>query len=134
LVVGLFIQANINDPVEAFIQIIIEFLVTLVFIWGMLLKDGGLYNFERFLTAILVCENFIYTLALPLAFWYIFAKGTDMMIYPIYIGVALILWSIVIIANLLSGMFNFDWKIGGIWSVGYFFITYLGSFMLLLMI
>lgn len=131
---GLFIQANISDPVEAFIQILIEIVITLLFIGAMLLKDGSTYNFERFLTAILVCENFVYTLALPLAFWFIFAKGSEFALYPVYFGSALIIWSVVIIAYLLQGLFDLEWKISTTLSILYFILTYFGSFGLLLMI
>lgn len=134
LLLGLFIQANVSDPVEAFIQIFIEIIITLIFISVILIKDEGWYNFERFLTAILVCENFIYILALPLAFWYIFAKGTDFAIYPIYMGGALIVWSMAIIAYLLKELFNYTWKASISVSVLYFFLTYFGSFALLLAI
>lgn len=134
LLLGLFIQSNISDPVEAFIQILIEVVITLLFMAALLLKDGSSYNFERFLTAILVCENSVYLLGLPILFWYIFAKGSDFANYPIYIGMVLIVWSIVVIAYLLKGLFDFDWKISGSLSVLYFILTYFGSFGLLLMI
>jgi len=134
LLLGLFIQSNISDPVEAFIQILIEVVITLLFMAALLLRDGSSYNFERFLTAILVCENFVYILGLPILFWYIFAKGSDFANYPIYIGMILIVWSIVIITYLLKGLFDFDWKISGSLSVLYFILTYFGSFGLLLMV
>lgn len=134
MLLGLFIQANITDPVEAFIQIFVEILITLIFLGALILKDGSTYHFERFITAILVCENFVYILALPLAFWFIFAKGTAASVYPIYVGVLLILWSIAIIAYLFKGLFNFDKQISIILSVAYFLFTYFGSFVLLLMI
>ncbi|NOQ14372.1 MAG: hypothetical protein GQ583_07855 [Methyloprofundus sp.] len=134
LLLGLFIQANISDPVEAFIQILIEVVITLLFMAALLVKDGSSYNFERFLTAILVCENFVYMLGLPILFWYIFAKGSEFANYPIYMGMVLIVWSIVVIAYLLKGLFNFDWKMSGSLSVFYFILTYFGSFGLLLMI
>lgn len=134
LLMGLFIQANISDPIEAFLQILIEIVITVLFMAALLLKDGSTYNFERFLTAILVCENFVYMLALPLAFWFIFAKGTSAGYYPVYIGTILVLWSVVIIAYLLQGLFGFDWKMSASLSVLYFILTYFGSFGLLLMI
>ncbi len=134
LLLGLFIQGNISDPVEAFVQILIEIVITVLFMAALLLKDGSSYNFGRFLTAILVCENFIYILSLPLAFWFIFAKGGDYAAYPVYIGIILILWSIVIIAYLLRGLFDFEWSISAALSVLYFIFTYFGSFGLLLMV
>lgn len=134
LLLGLFIQANISDPIEAFLQILIEIVITILFMGALLLKDGSTYNFERFLTAILVCENFVYMLGLPLAFWFIFAKGTSAVNYPIYIGTILVLWSVVIIAYLLQGLFGFHWKTSAALSVLYFILTYFGSFGLLMMI
>jgi len=134
LLLGLFIQGNISDPVEAFIQIFIEVAITLLFMAGLLIKDGSTYNFERFLTAILVCENFVYTLGLPILFWFIFAKGGEFASYPIYVGAILMIWSIIIIAYLLKGLFDLDWKMGAALSVLYFFLTYFGSFALLMMV
>ncbi len=133
LVLGLFIQANISDPIEAFIQIFIEVIITIIYMGGLLLNDGSTYNFQRFLTGILVCENFVYTLGLPVLFWYIFAKGSDYANYPIYFGTALIIWSIAIIAHLLKGLFSLDWKISTSLSVLYFILTYFGSFGILLL-
>ncbi len=134
LLLGLFIQGNISDPVEAFVQILIEVVITLLFITALLVKEGSAYNFERFLTAILVCENFVYALGLPILFWYILAKGSTMAHYPIYTGMALMVWSVVIIAFLLKGLFDFNWKTSTALSVLYFILTYFGSFGLLLMI
>ena len=134
LLLGLFIQANISDPVEAFIQILIEIIITVLFMGALLLKDDSTYNFERFLTAILVCENFVYALGLPILFWYILAKGSELANYPIYFGMALIIWSVVVIAFLLKGLFDFNWRTSGSLSVLYFILTYFGSFGLLLMI
>lgn len=134
LLLGLFIQANISDPAEAFIQIFIEVFITLIFMGVLLIKDGSTYNFERFLTAILVCENFVYVLALPLAFWFIFAKGGEYDHYPVYLGAVLIIWSVVIITYLLKGLFDFNWNTSATLSVVYFILTYFGSFALLLMI
>ncbi len=135
LLFGLFIQANISDPLEAFLQVFLEILITLAFMAIIVLKkDEGFYTFERFLTAILVCENFIYVLGLPLAFWFIFAKGSATEIYPIYIAAFLISWSLAIIAYLLKEIFEFSWQVSISLSVLYFLLTYLGSLALLLAI
>jgi hypothetical protein len=131
---GLFIQTNISGPIEAFMQIIVEIVVTILFMAALLYKDGSTYNFERFLTAILVCENFVYIFALPLAFWFIFAKGSDTAFYPVYVGVALMLWSIAIISHLLMGLFGYRWRMSTALSVLYFLLTYFGSYVLLLLI
>ena len=133
LLFGLFIQANISDPIEAFLQVFLEILITLAFMAAIVFKqDEGFYNFERFLTAILVCENFIYILGLPLAFWFIFAKGTAVETYPIYIAAFLIFWSLAIIAYLLKELFEFNWQVSISLSILYFLLTYLGSLGLLL--
>ncbi|WP_428352957.1 hypothetical protein [Methyloprofundus sp.] len=133
LLLGLFIQANISDPIEAFIQIFIEIFITILFMAVLLWKDGSTYNFERFLTAILVCENVVYFFALPLAFWFIFAKGSDTVGYPIYIGVILVVWSIIIITYLIKGLFDYSWRTSTLLSLAYFILTYFGSFGILLM-
>jgi len=135
LVFGLFIQANISDPIEAFMQVFLEVLITLMFLAVIVIKKGdGFYNFERFLTAILVCENFIYLMSLPLAFWFIFAKGSHAEVYPIYIAAFLVCWSLAIISYLLKELFEFNWQISISLSVLYFLLTYLGSLGLLLML
>jgi biotin transporter BioY len=72
-----------NYSLEAFMQIFIEVFITLSFIAALLFRDGSSYNFERFLTAILVCENFVYVIGLPILFWFIFAKGSEYASYPI---------------------------------------------------
>jgi len=134
MLLGLFIQANITDPIEAFIQIFVEIFITLSFLGILLIKEGSMFHFERFVTAVLVCENFVYLLALPLAFWFIFSKGTVDSIYPIYMGGVLILWSIAIISYLFKGLFDFSWINSYLLSIAYFVCTYFGSLALLLMI
>jgi len=133
LLFGLFIQANISDPIEAFFQVILEIVITLIFMAIIVYKkEEGFYNFERFLTAILVCENFIYVLGIPLAFWFIFAKGSATEIFPIYIVAILIFWSLAIIAYLLKELYEFNWQVSISLSLLYFLLTYLGSMVLLL--
>ncbi|NYT47384.1 MAG: hypothetical protein H0A75_07250 [Candidatus Methanofishera endochildressiae] len=114
-------------------QIFIEVFITLSFIAALLFRDGSSYNFERFLTAILVCENFVYVIGLPILFWFIFAKGSEYASYPIYLGALLMIWSIVIIAYLIKGLFGFDWRNSASLSVLYFVLTYFGSFGLLML-
>lgn len=128
LLLGLFIQANIIDPIEAFIQILIEVIITVLFMAGLLLKEGSFYHFERLLTATLVCENVIYFFALPLAFWFIFSKDSVTSHYPIYAGAVLVVWSVIIIAYLIKGLFDYSWGIGLVLSIIYFTLSYLGSF------
>jgi len=38
MLLGLFIQANITDPIEAFIQIFVEIFITIIFLGALILK------------------------------------------------------------------------------------------------
>lgn len=127
LIAGLFIQSNITDPVEAFIQVFIELFITLLFIGALLIKRKNFTQFERITTAILFSESFVYVLALPMAIWYIVVKETEYAMYPAIAGSVLIIWSCAIISYLLKGILNYALSLSIVLSIAYFMITYLGS-------
>lgn len=127
LIAGLFIQANITDPVEAFIQVFIELFITFLFIGALLIKKKNFAQFERIATAILFSESFVYVLALPMAIWYIIVKETEYSMYPAIAGGVLILWSLAIISYLLKGILNYALSLSIVLSITYFVTTYLGS-------
>ena len=133
LIAGFFIQANITDPVEAFIQVIIELFITLIFISVLLIKHKSFEQFERVTTAILFCESFVYVLALPVAIWFIVVKETDYALYPAIAGAIIIFWSCAIISYLLKGILRYNMSLSILISITYFITTYMGSLGLLSM-
>lgn len=130
---GLFIQGNIVDPVEAFLQILLELLIMVVFVFILLKINKSLAKFEVVFTAFLICENFFYLGALPIALWYIAVRTSEYSMLPIYVGIILIIWFCAVISNLLQQLFNYRTMPSILLSVFYFIGTYLVSFALLLM-
>ena len=130
---GLFIQGNIIDPAEASIQILIELFITVVFVFTLLKIKKSLAQFEVVFTAFIICENFFYLAALPIAIWYITVRTSEYSMLPIYGGIILVIWFCAMISSLLQKLFNFRVMPSILLSVFYFIATYLVSFALLLM-
>lgn len=130
---GLFIQGNITDPVEAFLQILLELLIMVVFVFILLQINKSLARFETVFTAFIICENFFYLGALPIALWYIAVRTSEYSMLPIYAGIVLIIWFCAIISHLLQKLFNYGVMPSILMSVFYFIVTYLVSFAILLM-
>jgi hypothetical protein len=133
LCTGLFIQANITDLVEAFIQVIMELLITVLFVTVLLKVKTSLSQFKEVFTAFVICENFFYLCALPFAIWYIATRTSEYSLLPLYAAIIIIVWFWAIIAHLLHSLFDFKWGISILISVFYFLVTYLGSLALIIM-
>jgi len=133
LCAGLFIQINIIDPVAAFIQIIIELFITVFFITVLLQIKKSLTQFKLVFTAFIICENFFYLCALPIAIWFIAVRASEYYMYPIYAGIVSIVWFCAIISYLLQKLLDCRVTLSILLSVLYFILTYLVSFALLLM-
>ncbi len=130
---ALFIQANITEPVEAFLQILIELFITIVFVFILLKVTKSSAKFDVVFTAFIICENFFYICALPIAIWYMTVRTSEFSMIPIYVGIVLIIWFCAIISYLLQQLFDFRVTLSVLLSVFYFIVTYLVSFALLLM-
>lgn len=130
---GLFIQANITDPVEAFLQILVELFITVIFITALLKIKNSLTQFKPVFTAFIICENFFYLCALPIAIWYIAIRTSEYSMYPIYAGMVLIVWFCAMISYLLQKLLDCRVTLSILLSILYFILTYLVSFALLLM-
>jgi hypothetical protein len=130
---GLFIQANITDPVQAFLQIIIELIITVVFVFILLKITKSSEKFSVVFTAFIICENFFYMCALPIAIWYMAVRTSEYSMIPVYAGIVLVIWFCAMISHLLQKLFDFRITLSILLSIFYFIVTYLVSFALLLM-
>lgn len=133
LCAGLFIQANIADLGEAFLQIFIELFIMVLFVTALFKLNSSLVQFEQIFTALVVCENVFYLFALPIAIWYIAIRTSEYSLLPIYAGIVLIVWFCAMVSHLLHQLFDFRIMVSISLSVFYFVVTYFGSFALLFM-
>lgn len=125
VVLAYFIQANLlDDPIEAFFEVLLETTVTIFFISVMLLMIGGLHTFIQVTTVFLFCENFISFIGLPVVVWLTLTDDP----FSYYLLFALLFWSICIIANVIRQVLNITRGAGMVMSITYFFITYVVVF------
>ena len=124
MVVGFLVQANVQDPIEAFIEVFIEVVVMLVLIGSLLFIKKSLDLFVPTLTAILVCENFILVLGVPLVVW--FTVSDDVWIF--YILALLVVWAVAIVAYILRQICGFSKLTSYILSFAYYMTVFIGTF------
>lgn len=123
--VGYFIQANLlDDPIEAFFEVVLETTVTLSFIAIMLISLRGLHTFIQVATVFLFCENFGYFLGLPAVIWMTLTDDP----FSYYIISLLVVWNVFMIANVIRQVLNVTTMAGLVMSIVYFFVTYVVVF------
>ena len=130
LVVSYLVQANVQDPIEAFIEVFIELVVTLILIGSLLVIKKSLDLFVPTLTAILVCENFVLLLGVPLVVW--FTISDDVLIF--YILAILVVWAVAIVAYILRQICGFSKLTSYIMSFAYYMIVFIGTFFINIML
>ncbi len=123
--VELFIQANLlDDPVEAFFEVVLETTVTIFFIAVMLFLIRGMHTFIQVSTAFLFCENVVSFVGLPVVIWLTLTDDP----FSYYILFALLIWNVSMIANVIRQVLNITTMAGLVMSIVYFFVTYVVVF------
>ncbi|PKM13769.1 MAG: hypothetical protein CVV13_00855 [Gammaproteobacteria bacterium HGW-Gammaproteobacteria-3] len=124
ILVELFIQMNITDPLEATIEVALETLLTLLFVAALLFSKKALVGFIPAATSFLVCENVVAAFVLPVMIW--LTTTDDLLSY--YIVAVLVLWDIALIVYLIKRILATPTPIAIALSLLYFTVTYLGAF------
>jgi len=125
---GLIIFALMIDPVEASIQISAKLVFSLFFVLIAVVLARKFSLFVPAITAIIMCENLIALIGLPVVFW---MHITETVVIPFYITVALVVWGLAVTGFILRQMFSIKSGSAAIVSVLYFLVADLGSFLLL---
>jgi hypothetical protein len=131
VVLGIIVEANISDPASATIEIAVETIVTVALIFTLLLCTKKLHFFKQLLTALVVCENFILVLGVITEGLDVWAHKTEYEDYPLYLGGALVVWFIAIIAYIIKQAFSFETITSISLAAFYFVFTFAGTFLFL---
>ena len=127
LVVGISIQANVTEPIEAVLDVFLETILTLVFILTVLFFVKSINLFKIVTTAFLTCTNFIYVIGTPVMVW-VTVSGDE---YSFMILGLLVIWWLAIINYIIKNLMPFSWSASLLLTLGYVTLVYLGSFALM---
>lgn len=125
---GLGILALLIDPVEASIQISAKLVFSLFFVLVAVVLARKLSMFVPTMTAIIMCENLIALIGLPVVVW---LHISETVVIPFYITMALVVWGLAVTGFILRQMFSIKLGSAAIVSVLYFLVADLGSFLFL---
>lgn len=125
---GLGILALLIDPVEASIQISAKLVFSLFFVLVAVLFARKFSLFVPAITAIIMCENLIALIGLPVLFW---LHVTEIVVIPFYITVTLVVWGLAVTGFILRRMFSIKLGSAAMVAILYFLVADLGSFLFL---
>lgn len=131
LISGTIVEANISDPADGSLEVAMRAVVALTLITGSVLFLKQWSRFAQLLTAIFVCENFIMTLGIGTEIIDYYLQRTPYEQVSLYIGGALIIWYILILAYILRQMFAYNFTASSILALGYFALTYGAPFLVM---
>ncbi|PPC90562.1 MAG: hypothetical protein CTY34_07385 [Methylobacter sp.] len=130
-VVEYLIQTNIVDnPIEAFFELLLEMALTFLFVAVMLAANKSLYNFVQTVTAFFFSENFISVLTVPVLFWLTITDHTE----SYYVLGVLGFWNIAIIVYIIKKTLAVSVPAASALAFLFLIIVYGGAFALAQMI
>ncbi|MDO9139538.1 MAG: hypothetical protein Q7U38_04340 [Methylobacter sp.] len=126
-VVEFFMQTNMtDDPIDSFIEVTLETLLTFVFIGVLLFLNRMLYAYIQVMTAIIFCANVVGLFIVPVVAW--LTVSEDILSY--YLLAMLLLWNYVLVTYIFKQVLAVNIPAGMVLSLFYFLITYFGAFAL----
>jgi hypothetical protein len=124
-IVEYFMQTNmVDNPVEAFFEISIETLLTLIFIALILALNKSMFAYIQVASALLFCENAASIFGAPVFAWLTVTE--DLLSY--YAFGIIVFWEFLLIANVLKQTLAINTPASLVMSLIYFIITYLGAY------
>ncbi len=129
LVSGTIVEANISDPADGSLEVAMRAIVALILISGSVLMLKQWSRLVQLLTAIFMCENFIMTLGIIAEIIDYFLQRTPYEYVSWYLGGALILWYLAILAYVIRQMFAYNFSASAVLAFSYFSLTYGAPFL-----
>lgn len=123
-VIEIFIQANMIDPTEALAEVIIQTLLTFIFVFILLRLNRTPHLYVQTVTAILFCENIVALFAVPIVVWLTVAES----VISYSIAGLLVLWNFILITFIAKSIIVIDILSSMVVSFVYFAITYVGAY------
>ena len=127
-----FIQVNIgDDPVQAFLETIVETIMTYVFVIVMLLIGKKTSLFLQTYTAFIITENMLFLSVSPLLVWFDMINELLTPYFTLTVISILIIWCLAILSYVLRQIFIIS-KFGSlVLAFSYLSVTYVGTYSLL---
>ena len=97
IIAGYFLEANITDFLDAFIQVALQTIIVFLLVSILLFYIKSLNLFIQVVTAVLMCENFLYIIGVPLMVWV--TMTDELVVY--FLLAAVLIWGILIIAYII---------------------------------
>ncbi len=128
--VELFMQVNMIEPWDAFWEVNIETVFTLVFVALMMLLNRNFHYYLQVVTAILVCENFIAIFGVPVMMW---LTITDDFLSYVTFGI-LVFWDVCLVTYIIKQVLSINVPASLAVSCIYFICTYGGAYSLMFLL
>ncbi len=126
-IVEYFMQTNmVDNPVEAFFEISIETMLTLIFIALILVLNKSLYAYIEISSALLFSENVASIFGAPVFAWLTVTE--DLLSYYVFGGI--VFWEFLVIAYILKRTLAVNTPASLVMSLIYFTTTYVGAYSL----
>ena len=126
-IVEYFMQTNMtDDPFESFTEVVIQTLLTLMFIGFILRLNKSLYAYIQVTTSILICANIISIFVIPVLIW--LTVNEDILSY--YCLGLLFIWEFTVISYIFKKTLAINSAASLALTMLYFTATYLGAFAL----
>ena len=126
-IVEFFLQANMtDDPIESFVEVTIETLLTFVLIGILLYLNKTMYDYIQVSSALLFTSNVVSVVIIPVLVWLTITENT---ISYYLLGLALF-WEFAIVAYILRLVIGINVPASMVMSLVYFGATYYGAYTL----
>jgi hypothetical protein len=123
--IELFMQLNmVDDPLEAFSDVTIETLLTLLFVFVTLSLNVSLAWYVQVASALLVGESVITCFALPILAW---ITVTESWLSYFFLSL-LLLWELLFVSFIFKHVLNINRLASLVVGIFYFIATYAGVF------
>lgn len=123
-IVQYFLQTNMtDDPLESFVEVLAELVLTLIFIAVMLLFDGKLKIYTQITTAIFFCTNALSLFVIPAMVW---LTVTDAAL-SYYVTSIIVLWFFALITYIFKLALTINTVASLALASLYFIVVYLGA-------
>ncbi len=123
-IVELFIQANMIDPTEAFVEVVLETSLTLAFVALILFLNKSSHLYIQIATTVLFAENVVAFFGVPVVIWLTVSDS----IYSYYLFAVLTIWDFILITFIIKSVLSINTPASLTISFFYFLMTYFGAY------
>ncbi len=127
-----FIQINIGgDPIQAFLETVVETLLTFVFVVVMLLISKKTHFFLQAYTAFIIIENLLFLSVSPILFWIDLINDLLTPYFAFVVISILVIWCLAVLSFVIRQIFVISKFASVLLAFAYLGVTYVGTYTLL---